>query len=253
MPVGEAKTYQAVRSFLERQGLEVSEAEEQYCTKVTVRSGANVAHVSVFNTGKMVVGGKGSPVKDLLEKMKAGIEAGTALPGQMLPFEIDKFPTTIQERVPDCDPVIIRFVAEAIKCLQADALLGAAFLLGAASEKAISILIQSYVDGITNETNHSKLVSRLAQRVISKKWEEFLASFKGCQNKPADLVLSQDMDVILGNIFQFCRITRNEVGHPQIVPDLDRGVLLANFGQFVKYIERVYGLVAHFKQNGVVV
>jgi hypothetical protein len=33
--------------------------------------------------------------------MKQGIEAGGTLPGQALPFEIDRFPQTIQERVPD--------------------------------------------------------------------------------------------------------------------------------------------------------
>jgi hypothetical protein len=53
-------------------------------------------------------------------------------------------------------------------------------------------------------------------------------------------------------MFQFCRITRNEVGHPQIVPDLDKGVLLANLGHFATYIERIYGLIHHFQQNGVV-
>ena len=55
---------------------------------------------------------------------------------------------------------------------------------------------------------------------------------------------SQDWPVIFGH---------SEVGHPQIVPDLDKGVLLANLGQFVTYIGRIYGLMKHFKENGVVV
>ena len=59
------------------------------------------------------------------------------------------------------------------------------------------------------------------------------------------------MDVLIGSMFQFCRITRNEVGHPQIVPDLDKGVLLANLGHLVTYIERIHGLIHHFQQTGV--
>jgi len=52
-------------------------------------------------------------------------------------------------------------------------------------------------------------------------------------------------------MFQFCRITRNEVGHPQIVPDLDKGVILANLGNVVTYLSRIYGLMKHFRETGV--
>jgi hypothetical protein len=53
-------------------------------------------------------------------------------------------------------------------------------------------------------------------------------------------------------MLQFGR-TRNEVGHPQIVPDLDKGALLANLGHFVTYIGRIYGLIEHFKTKGVTI
>lgn len=58
--------------------------------------------------------------------------------------------------------------------------------------------------------------------------------------------------MLMGAMFQFCRITRNEVGHPQIVPDLDRGVVVANLGHFVAYIERIYTLIGYFGRTGVV-
>src|SRR5437879_4850252 len=122
MAAGEPKTLQAVKSFFERQKLEFQEVEEQYCTKLSMRSGTQVAHVSVFNTGAIVLGGPDSPLKKLLSDMKTAIESGQAVPGQALPFEIDRFPEAIRERVPDCDPVIIRFVEEAITCFRADAL-----------------------------------------------------------------------------------------------------------------------------------
>jgi hypothetical protein len=252
MPIGEPKTSQAVRSFLERQKLDFTESQEQYCDKFTVRAGAQIAHVSVYNSGKIVIGGKDSPVKALLDQMKGAIEAGEAVPGQILPFEIDKFPQTIQERVPDCDPVIVRFIEEAILCVRANALLGAAFMLGAASEKAINMLVYAYGEAMADPKNKERFLSRVNGRMISKKFEEFTASYKGCQNKPTDPVLAQDLEVIIGGMFQFCRVTRNEIGHPQIVPDLDRGVILANLGHFITYIERIYALAKHFKDKGVV-
>ena len=85
--------------------------------------------VSVYNTGRIVVGGKvDSKLKTLLQQMKDEMEVGSAVPGQVLPFEIDKFPQTMRDRVPDCDPVIIAFIEECIRCMRTDALLASAFM-----------------------------------------------------------------------------------------------------------------------------
>lgn len=241
-----------VLSFLDRQKLPHTESEEQYCTKVNVRSGPHKASVSVYNSGKMSVQGPSSPLKTLLEQMKQALESGGAPPGQALPFEIELFPQTLRERVPDCDPVITSFLEEAIRCYKAEALLGCAFMIGAASERAIGLLIQTFGECIGDEANRNKFFSKVNGRMISMRYDEFEARYRSCKSKPTDAVLSQDLDVVIGNMFQFCRITRNEVGHPQIVPDLVKGVLLANLGHFVSYIERIYGLMRHFKQGGVV-
>ncbi len=168
--------YQAVSSFLERQKLDrEGEADEQNCTKINVRSGQHRASVNIYNTGKIVVGGKASPLKVLLDQMKHGTDAGGTLPGNALPFEIDKFPQTIKERVPNCDPIIIEFVEEAIRCFRADALLACAFMIGAASERAIGLLMQVFGESIADATNQNKYFSKTNNRMISKKFEDFSA------------------------------------------------------------------------------
>lgn len=253
MSIGEAQTLQAVKSFLQRQKLNFAETDEQYCTKLTIQHGQQQAFVSVFNSGKIVLGGKDGPLKQLLTQMQHAISAGQAVAGQALPFEIERFPEVIRERAPDCDPVIIRFVQEAIACFRADALLSAAFMLGAASERAIGVLIHAYTDAIADQANRERLASRIAGKSISKKFDEFQKSYAGCKTKPTEGVLVHDLDIIISTMFQFSRITRNEVGHPQIVPDLDKGVVLANLGNFVTYIDRIYGLLKHFQSQGVVV
>jgi len=240
-----------VKAFLERQRLEAIERDEQHCRKLEVRSGAQRAFVSVFSTGKLLVQGPASPLKALLEGMKGALEAGAVVPGQALPFEIERFPEAIRESVPGVDPVIVEFIREAIACVKADALLGAAFMLGAASEKAVSLLVQAYADAIRDDTNRAKFMSRINGRVVSRKFEEFGRSYRGCKSRPADPGLAQDLETLVGQMFHFCRITRNEVGHPQIMPDLARGVVLANLAQFVHYIERIYRLMNHFRDNGV--
>jgi hypothetical protein len=239
-----------VKAFLERQRLEATESEEQYCLTLEVRD-AQKAYVSVFDTGTLAVGGPASPLKSLLEEMKAAFEAGGVTPGQALPFEIERFPEAIRERVPAVDPIVVAFIREALVCVKADALLAAAFMLGAASEKAINLLIHAYADSIRDETNRAKFQSRINGRMISAKYDEFEKSYRGCKSRPEDPALAQDLEVLIAQVFHFCRITRNEVGHPEIVPDLARDLLLANLGHFAQYIERVYRLMDDFRTNGV--
>jgi hypothetical protein len=208
--------------------------------------------VSVYNSGKMTVQGPASQLKTLLEQMNSALDSGASPPGQTLPFEIELFPQTVRERNPDCDPVIISFLEEAIRCYKADALLACAFMIGAASEKAIGVLVQTFGESIIDEANRSKYFTKINGRTVSARYHEFALRYRSCRSLPTDPLLSQDLDVLIGNMFQFCRITRNEVGHPQIVPDLVKGVLLANLGHFVTYVERIYGFIRHFRADGVV-
>jgi hypothetical protein len=249
---GDAGTIRAVVSFLERNNLAFEAKAIQHATQLAIHDGPATVCVNVFKSGKIVVQGSPGRLLDLLNKMKDAL-AGGVTPGTVLPFEIERFPERIREKIPNCDPVTVRFVEEAITCYKSDALLATAFMLGAASERAINLLIECYADSIAEQANREKFRSRTNGRTISARYDEFRKSYAGCKSKPTDGVLAQDLDAVIGGTFQFCRITRNEVGHPQIVPDLDAGVILANLGHFVTYIERIYALMRHFQSGGVVV
>jgi TATA-box binding protein (TBP) (component of TFIID and TFIIIB) len=123
MSNGNPTALQAVQAFLQRQKIDCELSEIQSGTQVTVRSGAMKAILNVYSSGKLVVGGADSSLKNTLEKLKAALESGEAIAGQALPFEIESFPDAIREKVPNCDPVIVAFVEEAIKCIKCDALL----------------------------------------------------------------------------------------------------------------------------------
>lgn len=254
MPVGDEKVYTAVCSFLDQLKLDYAVKEEEHCDHLYIKSGALKANVSVYNSGKIVVGGQDSKLKQILEDAKDNLMEGNLDPANILPFEIEKFPETIKERIPECDDVIVQFINEAIGAYKSSLLFATAFLVGAASEKAISILIDSYAVSIGDEKNRERFKSRLGKKkVISAKYEEFMASYNGCKTKCTDPEIANNLETILDTMFHFYRITRNEVGHPHADPHLDKGVLLANLGQFVSYLERVYGLNRYFQNNEIVV
>lgn len=251
MSNGDETVCATVRSALDAHKMDFQESDIQNATKFTAKSGAQSASLNVYNSGKLVLEGKQSELKVWMGQLKESIEKGSGGPVALLPAEIEKFPQTLRERVPDCDDVILWFFQESLRCYKADSPAGSAFMLGAASEKTILILIDTYAAAIGDETNRNKFLTRVNGKMISKKYEEFKASYGGCKSKPTDLLLAQDLTQLLDGAFNFYRHTRNAVGHPQIVPDLDKGVILANLGQFIVYVERVYALMKHFNDNGV--
>lgn len=251
MSNGDLKICESIRKALASQKVDFQEEEIQHATKFKAKSGTKTASISVFNTGKLNVQGKDSELKTWLADLIGSIENGSGGPVAMLPMEIEKFPETLRERVPKCDEVILWFFDESLRCFKADSVAGAAFMLRAASEKAILMLIETYANAIDNETNKARFLTRIQNKAISKKYDEFKKSYGGCKTKPKDQVLAQDLTQLLDGAFNFYRCTRNGVGHPQIVPDLDKGVILANLGQFIVYVERIYAMAKHFEQNRV--
>jgi hypothetical protein len=167
-----------------------------------------------------------------------------------VPNDIDHLPQSLRQQVPQCDAVILTFVDEAVLCYKANALLGCAFLVGAASEKGMGLLFQTFGECIVDPANRSNYFSKTNKRTIAVRYEEFTQRFKSCKSRPLP-PLDQDIDILLGTAFQFYRMTRNEVGHPDILPSIQKPVLQASIGQMVVYIDRIYGLMAHFRRSGV--
>lgn len=251
MSNGDEKVCSSVRTIVTSSGVLENETEIQHATKFQLKSGSLKAGIVVYKTGRIVVEGADSELKVWCNEVKKSIEEGSGAPGILLPAEIEKFPQTLQERVPACDGVVLWFYQEALRCYKAGSAAGAAFMLGAASEKAILLLIEAYAARIADDGNREKFLSRVNNRMISIKFDEFKRSYKSATPRPSDLFLAQDLEQILEGAFNFYRHTRNQVGHPQIVPDLDKGVILANMGQFIVYVERIYALIAFFNANAI--
>jgi len=244
------KNYAQIKSFIERNKLSFQEKIEGATNRIDVQNGKSKCVVKIYDTGTIQLQGGDSKLKESLQKAKEAIENEETL-GELLPFEIERFPEVLRENIPSIDPIILRFLEEAIITIKAGSNLGCAFLLGGASEKAIYLLIETYKNAIEDETLKTKFESRIANKFISKIFVEFKNSYKASQNKPHGYGWTNDIEVKIEQIFQFCRITRNESGHPHLPPNLDKGILLANMGQFVKYIEDLYGMIDYYKSNKV--
>ena len=242
--------YEQILAFLTSSSLSYTEKDEQGCKRLDIQQGKNKVVVKVYTNGTIQIQGAASKLKEHFEQVKDSIENHNNV-HEILPFEIERFPDILVENIPNVDPIIVRFIKEAIISIKAGSNLGCAFLLGGASEKAIYLLIDTYIQAISDVTKRDALISRTSKKFISKAFDEFKRSWKSSINKPSGFGWEHDIEIKLEQIFQFCRICRNESGHPHLPPNLDKGVLIANMGQFVKYIEDVYKLIDYYKENSV--
>ncbi|MGD1902112.1 MAG: hypothetical protein ACFB9N_07715 [Geitlerinemataceae cyanobacterium] len=175
--------YTQMVSFIERNNFTFQEKEENGAKRIDVQSGKNKCCIKVYSTGTIQVQGSNSRLKEILEQAKTAIENEEAL-DEILPFEIERFPNVLRETIADIDLVIVRFIEEAILSYKAKSLLGCAFLLGSASEKAILLLIETYGNAIDDDKNRTKFQNRIKGKFISKAFDEFKISFKSSKNKP---------------------------------------------------------------------
>jgi len=190
--------------------------------------------------------GRLSRIKAFQQKTK-----GRRTEGKSPHINIGGLADSIQESLPNCDSIIITYFRESIDAFKASSLRCSAFLLGAASERAISLLIDSYAEAFLDEKHRQRFEDRTTKnKVISKRFEEFMQSYKSCKTHPEDPKLLHE-SLNLRYTFDRYRVTRNEVGHPAVIAKLDKEDLLIDLAKFVSYLKTIYGLIAFFKSHRV--
>lgn len=138
------KHYTQMKSFIERNLWVFSEKSENGCKRIDIQNGKSSCVVKIFKKGTIQVQGTESKLKEAINQAKTAIENDEGI-ADMLPFEIERFPEILKEQIANIDPIIVKFIQEAIISIKAGSNLGCAFLLGGASEKAIYLLIDTYI------------------------------------------------------------------------------------------------------------
>jgi hypothetical protein len=169
--------------------------------------------------------------------------------GDILPFDPDGYIKALRRRVPTIDAVAVAYVHESVACFSRQFLLSSTITLGAASEKSIIVLIETFADAISNASQKAAFKQKIHKAGLYVKYKLFkdeLEKRKGAI--PADLL--RDFDVKVDSIFNFIRLNRNAAGHPTGT-NVDRAGLQANLQMFASYAENIYALIGHLKNNPV--
>jgi len=170
---------------------------------------------------------------------------------QVLPHDPDGYLRDFLAAVPYSDPVILEYLTEALQCFLRNLNRACAVMLGAASEKAILLLIDSYADSIADPNRKAQVKVQFEKGTsIFRKYETFekgFASVKPMMPKS----LTDNADSLMRGVFDLIRNSRNDAGHPASGILVSRDITYSHLRLFLPYCQRIYGLIGWFATNSI--
>lgn len=168
---------------------------------------------------------------------------------QILPHDPDGYLKDFLGEVPTADSVIVEYLSEALQCYLRDLNRAASVMLGAASEKAVLLLIDSYIGAVSDSTKQSQTRSQVEKaNSIFRKFEVFEKGFVQAKSS-LPRHLTENVDSLLRGVFDLIRNSRNDAGHPASGISVSRDTNYSHLRLFVPYCKRIYGLIGWFATN----
>ena len=168
-------------------------------------------------------------------------------------YDYDGYMKEVKRNTPDLDSVVEHYLSEALRAFQANLYTAAMVMLGCASERAVILLMESYVNAIGDPANQQKLRSRISGRDVSVAYERFRESFNSTRSQFSSSLEVRDFDAHVDGIFSFIRLLRNSIAHPKAVPNITNPLIYANLQQFVYYSSTMFRLVKLFADSKITV
>ena len=164
-------------------------------------------------------------------------------------YDYEGYLSELKSRIPKLDPIIEQYISEGLSCYQTNLFYSSMVMLACSSERAIHLLIEAYLNSIKNESNRNRLLSRLSKKDISSKYAEFKKSFDSTKNQINPDKVAHEFDLHIDSIFNFIRILRNSIVHPNIIPNITSAIAYSNLQQFSYYVETIYKLIHFYTKN----
>lgn len=168
---------------------------------------------------------------------------------KMQPYDPDGFLREFRNDNPTVDTLIYEYLEEAVRTFNHDCPKSASVMLGAASEKAILILYDTFLNAIS-DVNKKTRFERDANWTISSKFNVLQDRLQRMIN--ARKFDRDTKDIIEGSfpsLFNLIRKHRNNAGHPELFSDVSKDTIFLNLRIFSTYISDIYKLINHFTTN----
>jgi len=156
-------------------------------------------------------------------------------------YSADRFVTWIARTSGPLDPVVRQYLEESYRSASQGLWLSAAFMLGAASERAVYILAEAVADLRGEASERQKLDQCRTVRAVKDWIIDQIPTVKRAE--PSSKKLFTDVEDKINTLFTTYRYQRNDVGHPRDeVLDVDPAetrALLQSFATYWKVVADV--------------
>jgi hypothetical protein len=163
------------------------------------------------------------------------------------PYDPDGYLKRLQAAVPKMDPIILTYLNESLHTFRIGCILSSTITLGVASEQALLLLIDAYIDALplTRKENFRKKVEG---QIVKRQYEELIKMVNSHLRGLLPSDVKENLDAALTSIFNLLRTHRNEAGHPS-GKILEREEAYANIRVFPMYVAKVYQLIDWLQAN----
>jgi hypothetical protein len=170
---------------------------------------------------------------------------------RILPHDPEGYLKDFRREVPTADHTVIEYLTESLQCYIHGLCRASAIMLGGASEQSVLLLIESYINSIADPNAKQTFQSSVQKtQSIFRKYELFKRQLLAVQrNMPREL--TENLESLLGGIFDMIRSSRNDAGHPASGNGANRDVVYSHLRLFPPYCKRIQDLIVWFSANSI--
>lgn len=155
----------------------------------------------------------------------------------------------LRNSVSNLDPVIEQYVREALITYERRAFFASAVMVGAASEKAIYLLMRTLLNAVSDPQQNNAIQNALTgEHRITKMFEIIADCIKRAKASSMPYSVHEGADQHMLSLKEAIRVQRNNAVHPQAGQVTPEGVHLT-LTAFFSACKKVYNLMEWFKNN----
>lgn len=157
----------------------------------------------------------------------------------------------LRNMVQNLDPVIEQYIFESLNCYRQQLFFASAVMIGAASEKAILLLLQAITNSMSNQNNKMKAAQLLDRPNLPEIFDTISRTINSLiKAKAMPYSVHQGCTEHLMSLFEMIRVQRNDAIHP-ITGQVDRNKVFLSLQTIPTVLESVNKLIEWFGNNSI--
>lgn len=164
-------------------------------------------------------------------------------------YDPDGYIKTVESFVPKLDPVIKQYISEGLHAFRQQLFFASAVMFGAASEKAILLLLESIGKAESDKARKNKILELLERPRLPKIYNTIQTTLDTLiKNRVIPYSVHEGCKEHLLSLFEMIRVQRNDSIHPA-AGKVNRTKVFLTIQSMPIALEVIYRLIKWFKKN----